>query len=81
MDKIIEYAELILKKLPAEVSAVMCKNGIYLAGGVCSLAGFADYVSDRLGMEAHLASDPQLAIVLGGGRTIGSNAIAKRICM
>ena len=81
VDKIIEYAELILKKLPAEVSAVMCKNGIYLAGGVCSLAGFADYVSDRLGMEAHLASDPQMAIVLGGGRTIGSNAIAKRICM
>lgn len=81
VDKIIEYAELVLKKLPAEVSAVMCKNGIYLAGGVGCLAGLADYMSDRLQMEAHLAGDPTMAIVLGGGRAIGSPAIAKRICM
>ncbi len=81
VDKIIEYAELILKKLPAEVSAVMCKNGIYLAGGVCMIAGFADYVADRLQMEAHLASDPQTAVVLGGGRTIGSGALVRSICM
>ena len=81
VDKIIEYAELVLKKLPAEVSAVMCKNGIYLAGGVTGIAGFADYVADRLQMEAHLGRDAQMAVVLGGGRAIGSSALLKRIQM
>ena len=81
VDKIIEYAELVLKKLPAEVSAVMCKNGIYLAGGVTGIAGFADYVADRLQMEAHLGRDAQMAVVLGGGRAIGSSALLTRIQM
>lgn len=81
VDKIIEYAELVLKKLPAEVSAVMCKNGIYLAGGVTGIAGFADYVADRLQMEAHLGRDAQMAVVLGGGRAIGSSALLNRIQM
>ena len=81
VDKILEYAELLLKKLPAEVSAVMCKNGIFLAGGVCNLAGFADYVSQKLQMEAHMAGDPQMAVVLGGGRAVGNAALLHKIAM
>ncbi len=81
VDKIIEYAELVLRKLPAEVSAAMCKNGVFLAGGVCGLAGFADYVAEKLQMEAHLASDVHTAVILGGGRVIGSGALMKKICM
>ncbi len=80
-DKIIEYAEIVLKKLPAEVSAAMCKNGVYLAGGVSALAGLTDYFSEKLQMEAHLASDPQTAVVLGGGRVIGSSTLMKKISM
>ena len=81
VDKILEYAELLLKKLPAEVSAVMCKNGIFLACGVCNLAGFADYVSQKLQMEAHMAGDPQMAVVLGGGRAVGNAALLHKIAM
>lgn len=81
VDKIIEYAELVLKKLPAEVSAVMCKNGVYLSGGVCSLAGFADYVSEKLQTEAHVASDPVTAVVLGGGRAVGNASLMRKICL
>ena len=81
VDKVLEYAELVLKKLPAEVSAVMCKNGIYLAGGVAAIAGLADYVSDRLQMEAHIGGDAQMAVVLGGGRAVGNSALLKRIQM
>ena len=80
-DKILEYAELLLRKLPAEVSAAMCKNGVYLAGGVCALAGFGDYVEQRLGMEAHLATDVHTAVVLGGGRVIGNGALLRKIAM
>ncbi len=81
LDKIVEYAELLLKKLPAEVSATMCKNGIILSGGVCNLAGLSEYVSNSLQMETHLASDAQMAVVLGGGRAIGNPALLRRIEM
>ena len=79
IDKILEYAELVLKRLPPEVSAAMCKNGIYLSGGVCSLAGFSDYVAKRLQTEAHLAPDPVTCAVLGGGRVIGNASLLHKI--
>lgn len=81
VDKIVEYAEMILKKLPAEVSAAMCKNGIFLSGGVCNLAGFADYIAEKLQMETHMAGDPQMAVVLGGGRAIGNEPVLRKIAM
>jgi len=81
LDKILEYADCVLKKLPAEVSAAMCKNGIYLSGGVLRLAGAADYISKKLSIEAHLAEEPQMAVALGGGRAIGNASILHRICL
>ena len=79
VDKIAEYADLVLKKLPAEVSAAMLKNGLYLSGGVCNIAGLAEYMSRKLQMEAHLSGDPQMAVVLGGGRAVGNAALLRRI--
>ena len=79
VDKILEYAELILKKLPAEVSAAVCKGGAYLSGGVCRMMGLSGYVADRLQIETHLAEEPQMAVVLGGGRTVGNSALLHRI--
>ena len=79
IDKIVEYAELVLKKLPAEVSAAMCKNGVYLSGGVSGLAGIGDYIGERLQMEAHVSDQPQMAVVLGGGRAVGNAALLRKI--
>ena len=81
IDKVIEYAELLLKKLPAEVSAAMCKNGVYFSGGVCGLEGFAEYMEDRLQMEAHVARNPMTAVVAGGGRVLGNSVLLERIMM
>lgn len=81
VDKIIEYAEFILKKLPAEVSAAMCKNGVYLSGGVMGILGIGDYIAERLQMEAHVAEEPQMSVVLGGGRAIGNAALLRKIQM
>ena len=81
IDKVIEYAELLLKKLPAEVSAAMCKNGVYFSGGVCGIEGFAEYMEERLQMEAHVAQHPATAVVSGGGRVMGNNALLERIIM
>ncbi len=79
IDKIIEYAELVLRKLPAEVSAAVGKNGVYLSGGVTAMAGLADYIARKLQMDAHLSGDPQMAVVLGGGRAVGNPALLRRI--
>ncbi len=81
IDKIIEYAELVLQKLPAEVSAAMCKNGVYLSGGICLLAGFEDYIAEKLQMETHLPENPQMSVILGGGRAVGNTALLHRIKM
>ena len=81
IDKIIEYAELLLRKLPAEVSAAMCKNGVYFSGGVCGLEGFSEYLEERLQMEVHVAQNPATAVVSGGGRVMGNNALLERIMM
>ena len=81
LDKVIEYTLLLLKKLPAEVSAAMCKNGVYFSGGVCGLEGFAEYMEERLQMEAHVAPHPATAVVSGGGRVLGNNALLERIMM
>lgn len=79
VDKILEYAELLLRKLPAEVSAVVCKSGLFASGGIANLAGFSEYVARRMGMETHLAEDNATAVVLGGGRAVGNPALLNRI--
>lgn len=81
IDKTIEYADLLLKKLPAEVSAAMCKNGVYFSGGVCEIEGFAEYAEDKLQMEVHVAQNPETAVVSGGGRALGNSALLERIMM
>ncbi len=81
VDKILEYTELILKKLPAEVSAAIYKSGIYVSGGVAALAGFEDYFSKKLQMETHVLGDAQMSIVLGGGRALGNAALFDKIAM
>ena len=80
VDKILEYAELIFRRLPAEVCAAMCKSGVYLAGGVCALEGFSDYVAEKLGMDAHVAPDVRTAVILGGGRVAGSEPLMRKLC-
>ncbi len=79
IDKIIEYAEMVLKKLPAEVSAGICKSGVHLSGGLCKIIGLSKYIGDKLGMESHVGEECELSVVLGAGRALGSPATLKKI--
>lgn len=68
MDKILEYALLVLQKLPAEVAASVNKNGVCLTGGVARVKNVAEYVSKKLGgLRVHVCEEPQFAVVTGGG--------------
>ncbi len=78
-DKIVEYTGLILSKLPAEVSAAIWHSGIYLSGGGAKIIGMDDYLSHALQMDINLSDEPQMAVILGGGRTIGFDDILELI--
>lgn len=81
LDMILDYSLRLMSRVPAEVAASLCKNGVYLAGGTCALAGFAEYVSEKLNMDAHLAPDVHTAVVLGGGRVVGSDLLKEKLCL
>lgn len=75
IDKIIEYATTVLKKLPAEVSATVNRNGVYLSGGVMNLPYLAQYIGAKLEMRYHVCEEPQFASVLGGGTVIRDKSL------
>ena len=78
-DKVVEYTGMVLAKLQAEASASVWHGGIFLSGGGARLIGLDDYMSRALQMDVTLADEPQMAVVLGGGRTIGNTDILETI--
>ena len=78
-DKVIEYTALVTAKLPAEVSAAIWHNGIFLSGGTARIIGMDDYFSRALQMDVTIAEEPQMAVVLGGGRTIGDEEVLEAV--
>lgn len=78
-DKVIQYTSMVLAKLPAEVSASVWRGGIFLSGGGSCLTGLDNYMSRALQMDVTLADEPQMAVILGGGRTIGSDDILETV--
>ena len=79
IDKILEYASLVLKKLPAEVSATVNQNGVYLSGGMLKVPFVAEYIARRLDMRIHVCEEPQFAAILGGGAVVRDKKLATRL--
>jgi rod shape-determining protein MreB len=78
VDKIIEYAEMILRELPAEVAATVNRSGVYLSGGVMKIHHLPQYMASKLGMRVRLSEEPQFATVLGGGELLNNKELLKR---
>ena len=70
VDKILEYAGAVLKKLPAEVAATVNRNGVFLSGGVMKIPYLPQYIGAKLEMRYHVCEEPQFATVLGGGAVV-----------
>lgn len=79
VDKILEYATVLLKKLPMEVLESIRKNGVLLSGGICEIAGMADYIGDKLCLPVRVFDAPQLAVAVGGGKALDDVAFLKKI--
>ena len=70
IDKILEYAGAVLRKLPAEVAATVNRNGVFLSGGVMKIPYLPQYIGAKLEMRYHVCEEPQFATVLGGGAVV-----------
>ena len=56
-----------LEQTPPELYADIVKNGIYLAGGGALLRGIDKRLTDKIGIQFHIAEDPLLAVAKGTG--------------
>ena len=73
VDKILEYVELVLKQLPAEVISGVMHGGIYLSGGLVKMDGLAEYIEKKLGISVNVPEEPQLCAVIGGGMILSDD--------
>ena len=78
IDKVIEYAGAVLRKLPAEVAATVNRNGVFLSGGVMKIPHLPQYIGAKLEMRQHVCEEPQFATVLGGGGVIRDKDLLTR---
>lgn len=56
-----------LEQTPPELYADIVRNGIYLAGGGALLRGLDKRLTDKIGIQFHVAEDPLLAEARGTG--------------
>ena len=56
-----------LEQTPPELYADIVRNGIYLAGGGALLRGLDKRLTDKIGIQFHVAEDPLKAVAKGTG--------------
>ena len=75
IDKILEYALLVISKLPAEVASSIMHGGVYLSGGLLKMDGLSEYIGAKLKIPVNMTEEPQLASVIGGGTILSSEVL------
>lgn len=78
INKIVEYATAVLLRIPAEVSATVNRNGIYLSGGIMKIPYVPQYLAAQLGMRFRVYEEPQFATVIGGGMLLQDKELLNR---
>lgn len=81
VDKILEYVQLVLSKLPPEVTSAVIRGGVYLTGGLVKLDGLAEYIENKLDIPVKVPEEPQLAAVIGGGTILASDELCERLLL
>lgn len=68
--KIVDAIKITLERTPPELAADVISHGLVLAGGGSLLAGLAERITHETGIQAFIAPEPLLAVVLGAGMTL-----------
>jgi rod shape-determining protein MreB len=67
---IIDVVKSTLERTPPELAADVISSGITLSGGGALLTGLTERIMHETGINAMVAPDPLLSVVLGGGLTL-----------
>ena len=67
---IIDVVKSTLERTPPELAADVISSGITLSGGGALLTGLTERIMHETGINAVVAPDPLLSVVLGGGLTL-----------
>ena len=68
--KIVDAIKRTLERTPPELAADVISHGLVLAGGGALLAGLAERITHETGIQAFIAPEHLLAVVLGAGMTL-----------
>lgn len=68
--RIVDAIKKTLERTPPELAADIISHGLVLAGGGALLAGLSERVTHETGIQAYIAPEPLLAVVLGAGMTL-----------
>lgn len=81
IDKIIEYANVLMAKLSAEVSSGIMRGGIFLSGGLIKMDGLPEYIENKLKIPVNVPEEPQLAAVIGAGTILSNDELFDKLAM
>ena len=79
IDKILEYVQIVIKKLPAEVASGIMHGGLYVSGGLLKMDGLAEYIQDKLKIPVNTPEEAQLAAVIGGGAILANEDLIDKL--
>ncbi len=79
VDTVIDVAEMLIGKLPAEVVSEIRKTGVYLSGGTTQILGLDTYVRDRLAIKVNTSEEPEYSVAKGGGILADDKNALKRL--
>ena len=78
LNQIITAIKGVLEDTPPELASDIIDKGIVLSGGTSLLRNFDKYVTEEVGVPAHVAEDPKLCVVKGTGVALENIELYKR---
>lgn len=78
-DEIIRTIDVTVNSLPPEISADIMANGVIFTGGMCNIAGLDDYLKKHFRYPFKIAEDSENVSILGAGKLLEDDALAKKI--
>ena len=73
--KIVDAIKKTLERTPPELASDVISNGMYLVGGGALLAGLEERITHETGIQAFIATEPLLTVILGAGISLDNLGI------
>ncbi|MBN1521661.1 MAG: rod shape-determining protein [Candidatus Aureabacteria bacterium] len=79
ISSIVEAVRLTLERCPAELSADLVRQGLFLVGGSALLKGLDKLIAEETGLPVRVADDPLSAVALGTGKILEEIDVLKKV--